>query len=142
MTKVVRDTFELRVFPDGDTGFGVELMQDANGGLERRVVRSWGTTLMGVNDHLFEALKTSGYRPTNLKRTRRKPFALSEVAGVRLGLVLLAVKPLRKLRRIEDVSAAVRELADDEAFYWFAKTTDTRYGHRAQRAFRDLVSDR
>ena len=37
---------------------------------------------------------------------------------------------------------AVRDLADDEAFYWYAKTTDSHYGQRAQRAFRDLVSDR
>lgn len=133
-----RSAFELQVFPEGDAGFGVELRQGANG----RVVRSWGTNLTAVNDHLLEALKASGYRPSALKRTRRKPFTLSEVSGVRLGLVLLAVKPLRKLRRIEDVSTAVRELADDEAFYWFAKATAARRGPRAQRAFRDLVSDR
>ena len=133
-----RSAFELQVFPEGDAGFGVELRQGANG----RVVRSWGANLTAVNDHLLEALRASGYRPSDLKRTRRKPFTLSEVSGVRLGLVLLAVKPLRKLRRIEDVSTAVRELADDEAFYWFAKATASRRGRRAQRAFRDLVSDR
>ncbi len=140
--KPSRSAFELRVFPDGDRGFGVELTQEITGHLDRKVVRSWGTNLLAVTDHLLEGLKASGYRPTDLKRTRRKPFALPEVQGVRLGLVLLTTKPLRKVRRIEDVSTAVRELADDEAFYWFAKTTDARHGHRAQRAFRDLVSDR
>ena len=134
--------FELRVFPHGDTAYGAELVQDANGNAARRVVRCWGTNLLAVSDHLLDALKAGGYRPTDLKRTRRKPFDLPEAAGVRLGLLLLAVKPLRKQRRVEDVSAAVRELADDEAYYWFAKATDSQTGRRAQRAFRDLVSDR
>ena len=142
MTRQAGDLFELRVFPHGNAGFGVELTQDSNGSTERKVVRCWGTNLIATNDHLLNALKASGHRPTDLKRTRRKPFTLPETAGVRLGLLLLAVKPLRKLRRIEDVSMAVRELADDEAFYWYAKTTDSHHGRRAQRAFRDLVSDR
>ena len=142
MTRQTADAFELRLFAHGDASFGVELTQDRNGRAKRKVVRCWGTNLLGVNDHLLDALKNSGYRPTDLKPTRRKPFALPEAVGVRLGLLLLAVKPLRKTRRIEDVSMAVRELADDEAFYWYAKTTDSRHGRRAQRAFRDLVSDR
>ena len=136
------DAFELLVFPHRASGFGVELAEDRNGDAGRRVVRCWGTGLTGVHDHLLEALKASGYRPDALKPTRRKPFALSETVGVRLGLLLLAVKPLRKPRRIEDVSVAVRELADDEAYYWYAKATDRYHGRRAQRAFRDLVSDR
>ena len=142
MIRQTADAFELRLFPRGDAEFGVELIQDQNGRAERKVVRCWGTNLLAVNDHLLDALRVSGYRPTDLKWTRRKPFALPEAAGVRLGLLLLAVKPLRKPRRIEDVSMAVRELADDEVFYWYAKTTDSQNGRRAQRAFRDLVSDR
>ena len=142
MIRQTTDAFELRLFPHGDTGFGVELTQDRNGRTERKVVRCWGSNLVAVHDHLLDALKNSGHRPTDLKRTRRKPFALPETVGVRLGLLLLAVKPLRKTRRIEDVSMAVRELADDEAFYWYAKTIDSRHGRRAQRAFRDLMSDR
>lgn len=142
MTRQTTDAFELRLFPRGDAGFGVELTQDRNGRVERKVVRCWGSNLLAVNDHLLYALRVSGYRPTDLKRTRHKPFTLPEAVGVRLGLLLLAVKPLRKTRRIEDVSMAVRELADDEAFYWYAKATDNQHGRRAQRAFRDLVSDR
>ena len=142
MSRQTADAFELRLFPHGDTGFGVKLTQDRNGSVERKVVRCWGTNLLAVNDHLVDALKVSGYRPTDLRRTRRKPFTLPEAVGVRLALLLLAVKPLRKMRRIEDVSMAVRELADDEAFYWYAKTIDSRHGRRAQRAFRDLMSDR
>ena len=142
MTLQTANAFELRLFPCGDAGFGVELTEDQNGHAERKVVRCWGTNLLAVNDHLLDALRLSGYRPTDLKLTRGKPFTLPEAVGVRLGLLLLAIKPLQKTRRIEDVSMAVQELADDETFYWYAKTTDSRHGRRAQRAFRDLVSDR
>ena len=44
--------------------------------------------------------------------------------------------------RLEEISAAVRTMSDDEAYYWFAKCTDPEHGLRAQRAFRDLWSDR
>lgn len=126
----------------GDTDLGVELAQEANGDSQHAVVRSWGVRLQAVSDHLFEALKASGHRPSDLRRNRHKPFELPEAVGVRLGLVLLATKPLRKIRRIEDISSAVREMSDDEAYYWYAKCTDTYHGRRAQRAFRDLLSDR
>ncbi len=138
----VGDAFELRVFPHGAVDFGVELTQESNGDGMRRVVRCWGAPLEMVTDHILDVLKAVGYRHTDLKRTRGKPFTIPETSGVRLGLLLLAVKPLRKVRRIDDVSEAVRGLADDEVFYWYAKTTDRHHGRRAQRAFRDLVSDR
>ncbi len=134
--------FELRVFPVGDVDLGVELVQASNGDAEHLVVRSWGPRLQAVGDHLLDALRAAGYRPADLKRNRKKPFALPEKVGVRLGLVLLATKPLRKIRRIEDISTAVREMSDDEAYYWYAKCTDPHHGRRAQRAFRDLWSDR
>ncbi len=135
-------SFELQVFPHSDEEFGVELREEANGAGVHRVVRSWGPALHLVGNHLLEALRASGYRTSDLKRTRRKPFALADSAGVRLGLALLTTKPLRKVRRLEEVAWAVRELSDDEAYYWYAKCTDAQTGRRAQRAFRDLVSDR
>ena len=137
-----RPPFELRVFPVGDTDLGVELVQSANGNAEHAVARSWGTRLQVISDHVFDALKASGYRPADLKRNRQKPFEMPETIGVRLGLVLLATKPLRKIRRIEDISAAVRAMSDDEAYYWYAKCTAAHHGARSQRAFRDLLSDR
>jgi len=135
-------TFTLQVFTHGEGGPGVELTEAGNGRGERRVVRVWGVPLLAVNHQLLEALKDSGYGPAALHPGRKQPFRLSEATGVRLGLLLLAVKPLRKLRRMEEVSMAVEALADDEAYYWYAKTNDSLYGRRAQRAFRDLVSDR
>lgn len=141
MTKT-RQPFELKVFPVGNADLGVELSQAANGDSNHAVVRTWGSGLQAVSGHVFEALRAAGHRPSDLKRNRQKPFDLPETVGVRLGLVLLATKPLRKIRRIEDVSSAVREMSEDEAYYWYAKCTDTHHGLRAQRAFRDLLSDR
>lgn len=134
--------FELRVFPRGTDTYGVELQEDANGIKPRRIVRSWGPAMHSVGNHLLAALRTSGYRTSDLKRSRRQPFTLANPVGVRLSLALLATRPLRKMRRLEEVSGAVAELSDDEAYYWYAKCTDAHSGRRAQRAFRDLVSDR
>ena len=121
-------SFQLRVFPIDNTDYGVELTQEINGQPHERVVRTWGTAMHVVGHHLLEALKSSGYRPTDLKRNRRKPFTMPETVGVRLGLALLAVKPLQKPRRIEEVASAVQELCDDEAYYWYAKCTHTNTG--------------
>jgi hypothetical protein len=137
-----RQPFELSVFPHADTEIGVELSQATDGSAGHSIVRSWGPRLQAVSDHMFDALKAAGYRPGDLKRNRQKPFALPEAVGVRLGLVLLATKPLRKIRRIEDIASAVRDMSEDEAYYWYAKCTDAHHGVRAQRAFRDLLSDR
>jgi hypothetical protein len=138
-----RSEFELAVLPVGDADLGVELRQraDSRSGA-RKVVFAAGQNLQAVGDHVLEAIRRAGHPPSQLRRTRREPFRLPEEAGVRLGLVLLAVKPLRKIRRIEEIASAVRTMSDDEAYYWFAKCTDPEHGLRAQRAFRDLWSDR
>ncbi len=52
-----------------------------------------GSVLRAVSDQVLDALKRSGYRATDLGASRREPFALSEEAGVRLGLLFLAIKP-------------------------------------------------
>ena len=134
--------FQLKVFPMGDTDYGIELAQEVNGQPHEPIARSSGSTMHVLGNHLLEALKASGYRPADLKRNRRKPFAVPEVIGVRLGLALMAVRPLHKPRRIEEVASAVQDLCDDEAYYWYAKCTQPHIGQRARRAFRDLVSER
>lgn len=136
--------FDLVVVPEGNVDVAVDLYQRPNGTANerRRVVGIGGWHLQAVSDHLMEALRSGGYRPSEIRRNRTKPLRLPEPAGVRLGLVLLATKPLRKVRRIEEISSAVRTMSEDEAYYWFAKCTDKDRGRRAQRAFRDLWSDR
>ncbi len=59
---------------------------------------------------------------------------------MRLGLLFLAVKPLRKTTRMGDISEQVQGMTDEEAYYWFSKTTSTNTSRRAQRALRLLLS--
>lgn len=141
-----RRAFSLRLIPVNERDFGVALEQVASNGPgdsqseSRPLVRVWGTPLRAVTDQLLEALKRSGYKATDLNPARRAPFALDEPLGVRLALLLLAVKPLRKHQRIEEVAAGVRSLSDEEAYYWFSKCADRRDGRRAQHALRVMLS--
>jgi hypothetical protein len=149
-----RRAFSLRLFPVNErdpsaqlrAGFGVAVEQVASDGAEgeqgagRPLVRVWGTPLRAVTDQLLEALKRCGYKATDLNPARRAPFALDEPLGVRLALLLLAVKPLRKHQRIEEVAAGIRSLSDEEAYYWFSKCADPRDGRRGQHALRVMLS--
>jgi hypothetical protein len=65
---------------------------------------------------------------------------LAEDRGVRLALLLMAVKPLRKVSRIEQVATGLRHMTDDEVYYWYSKCSDLETGQRAQRALRLLLS--
>ena len=131
--------FTLHVLPRADGTYGVELREAGNGGKSggRTVVRAWGPPLQAALDQVLEALRRSGYRPSDLHRRRQVPFALKEAWGVRVGLLLLALKPLRKVTRMECIAAAIREMPDEEVYYWFSKAAGSR---RAQRALRLLVS--
>ena len=60
---------------------------------------------------------------------------------MRLGLLFLAVKPLRKVTRMASISEQVRGMADEEAYYWFSKATDGATARRAQRAMRVLLAE-
>ncbi|MCA9054888.1 MAG: hypothetical protein KDA75_13695 [Planctomycetaceae bacterium] len=96
--------------------------------------------MRSVMDQILGTLKKAGYRPSDLSRTRKAPFELGEEAGVRLGLLMLAVKPLRKPSRMSDISEQVQSMAEEEAYYWFSKTTDDRVGRRSQKAMRILLA--
>jgi hypothetical protein len=126
----------LYVFARPDGSYGVELRQRVNGAErleERSVVRAWDAPLVAALTHVLEALRRSGYRPSDLHRGRREPFELREEAGVRLGLVLLALKPLRKTTRMERIAEAIGEMSDEETYYWFSKATSARSAQRAVR---------
>lgn len=99
-----------------------------------------GDTLRAVADHVIEALRQAGYRPTDLGASRREPFYLPEAIGVRLGLVMLAVKPLSKQTRIEAISYGIRIMPPEEAYYWYSKCTASDTADRAQKALRILLT--
>ncbi len=138
--------FALRLFPVNERDFGVLVEQVARNGrngsdaIRRQVVRAWGPPVRAVTDQLLEAVKRSGYKATDLNPARRAPFALEESVGVRLALLLLAVKPLRRHQRIEEVAAGVRAMSDEEAYYWYSKCADRRDGRRSQHALRVMLS--
>lgn len=130
--------FTLHVLPRADGTYGVELREAGSGKPGGRpVVRAWGAPLQAALDQVLEALRRSGYRPSDLHRKHQVPFALKEAWGVRVGLLLLALKPLRKTTRMEGIAAAIREMPDEEVYYWFSKAVGS---PRAQRALRLLVS--
>jgi len=143
-----KKTFELRVEPGSSTEYGLALYRMAarsqgNGdGHEpwQFVVRVHGIPMKSIIDQVLATLKQAGYRASDLARGRKVPFALSEELGVRVGLLMLAVKPLRKTARMSDVSEHIRGMAAEEAYYWFSKVTDAHQSRRSQKALRILLA--
>lgn len=133
--------FALQVLPRADGTYGVELREHMNGAPPegRTVVRAWGPPFQAALDQILEALRRSGYRSSDLHRGRKNPFELEERWGVRVGLLLLALKPMRKTSRMEAIASAIREMADEEAYYWFSKSSSSL---AAQKALRILAADR
>jgi hypothetical protein len=140
--------FELRVEPGKTTDYGLVLYRlpargedaDESDNGWQFVVRVAGVPMRAVVDQVLATIKQAGYRPTDLARSRKVPFALPEELGVRLGLLMLAVKPLRKTARMADVSEHIRSMTAEEVYYWFSKVTDNRQGRRSQKALRILLA--
>ncbi len=129
----------LYVIPRKDGTYGVELRQRINGKSGVReipIVRIWGRPMEVATELILESLRRSGYRLSDLHRNRKVPFELREEWGVRLGLVFLALKPMRKFTWMERIAEAIRSMPDEEAYYWFSKCTSSR---RAQVALRTML---
>jgi len=142
------NSFELRVEPGPTTDYGLALYRlparavgrNGNGRNWQLVVRVSGVPMRAVIDQAIVAIRQAGYRPSDLARNRKTPFALAEEQGVRLGLLLLAVKPLRKTSRMADVSEHIGRMTAEEAYYWFSKVTDAVHGRRSRKALRILLA--
>lgn len=138
--------FELRVIPRGNHDYGLVLYQrPLNSNTEEpgkpiRLVRIWDTPMKVVIERVLDSLKRNGYRPTDLSPSRKAPFALDEEPGARLALLFMAVKPLRKIGRMEEMSEGIRGMEPEEVYYWFSKCADAVSGRRSCRAFRILLS--
>lgn len=139
-----RGSYALRVLPRGRRPHGLELVEGPSGPEAedvRTVARIWGDPLEGIMDPVFGALRNGGHRPSDLGPRRQAPFALLEEDGVRLGLLFVALKPLRKASRIETVAGRIRRMEAEEMYYWFSKVTSEGEGRRAARALRILLSE-
>ena len=106
----------------------------------RLVVELGGNLLRSVADAILEELRRNGYAATDLAANRKEPFQFNEESGVRLGLIFLAVRPISKMARVEDISRGVRAMTKEELYYWFSKCTGPT-AERAQKALRNLLSD-
>jgi hypothetical protein len=101
-----------------------------------------GDPLRAIADHLLHALRANGHKATDLARAAgsEAPFYLDELTGLRLALILLAVKPLSRHDRIEAIGQGVRAMGDEEAYYWFSKCSAGPDATRAQKALRILLA--
>jgi hypothetical protein len=149
--------FALYAIPEGENGYRVALYQwvpTARNGLAGTPPQSrapgalWsvevgGDPLRAVTDHLLTALRANDYKATALARATggETPFYLDEPSGLRLALILMAVKPLSRHDRIEAIGQGVQLMSDEEAYYWFSKCSGGSGAVRAQRALRILLAE-
>lgn len=110
-------------------------------GAKQKEIRIWGLPLKVLTETLLKTLKKQGYRPTALTSQRKDPFSLDEISGVRLGLFFFALKPLRKVIRMEEIIAGIDRMSDEEAYYWYAKCTNSNNAQKSRKALRVLLSE-
>jgi len=58
------------------------------------------------------------------------------LTGLRLALILTAVKPLSRHDRIEAIGQGIQAMSAEEAYYWFSKCSAGSDSVRAQKASR------
>lgn len=138
--------FELKVFKRKGEELGIAFSERPSKseknvkGAKQKEIRIWGLPLKVMTETLLRTLKKQGYRPTTLTPQRKDPFSLDEISGVRLGLFFFALKPLRKVIRMEEIIAGIDRMVDEEAYYWYAKCTNGRNAQRSRKALRILLA--
>jgi hypothetical protein len=132
--------FRLIVLPTR-TSYGI-ILEETNGHIpSTRAVAKVDEQHTGrVLSSVMSAVKASGHPRTLLGPQRKAPIVLSEEAGVRLALALLATSPVAKARRIDAMLGGVDDMATEEAYYWYAKCVGP-FAGRARRALRTLLAD-
>ncbi len=150
--------FVLYTLPDPAGGYRAALYQWLNGRQTAKFAYEQATkpaaqalwsvdvdaqTLHATTEHLLAALRANGYKATDLARAvgSDKPFYLDEPTGLRLALILLAVKPLTRQDRIEAIGQGIQAMSGEEAYYWFSKCTAGPDAIRAQKALRVLLAE-
>lgn len=138
--------FELQVFKRKGDEMGLAFSEQPSKSnkkeknTKQREVKVWGLPLMVMTETILKTLKRQGYRPTALSSQRKAPFILDEISGVRLGLFFFALKPLRKVIRMEEIITGIDRMSDEEAYYWYAKCTNGRNAQKSRKALRILLA--
>jgi len=132
--------FHLLVAPT-ENAYGISL-EETNGRPEHAVVvaRADVRHVRAVLPAVMEAIKASGHQRSVLSPQRKVPIILSEEAGVRLALVLLATDRVSKLRRIDTMLGGVGNMPVEEAYYWYAKCMGAEAG-RVRKALRMFLAE-
>ncbi len=138
--------FALWVYAVSDSGYGLRLCQasvSGNGSLQSgaKIEQIHGDPLKLTLSDVLASIKRAGHKSSDLQRGRATPFRLDEEEGVRLAVLFMAVKPLRKIARIEAIAERVRAMAPEELYYWYSKSTDPDGARRARHALRVLIAD-
>lgn len=131
-------SFALQVMRD-PSGYSVELTVTSNGDTTV-LTRLEGDLMERLRPALVNAVVASKHPRTVLSPTRRAPIGLSEDAGVRLALMVLAAKPITKPRRVEEIRTGIDTMTSEEALYWYAQCTGPN-SNRALRALRILLAE-
>lgn len=123
--------FRLRVERDPKGRLAVVVLQHRLRHLGRAteldfepVARAMGLPLQVAMPLLAAAVRANGAAPSRLSRPHEDgdpPIELDEASGARVALALVAVRPLRKLERMEGVVHGIAEMSAEEALYWFAR---------------------
>lgn len=134
--------FRLTIERFGTDTYGLRL-EETNGTPDRDsvVARLTPERLSPFLPSLRSSLRESGHPVTIVGPARKAPVVLAEAAGVRLALAINAAAPLNRPSRRQSVLEGVAALSDEEAYYWYAKTTRADSGSRALRALRILLAD-
>ena len=144
-------TFQLLVEPRRNNEAALTLLMEPISRRKRtqddvkpeHVVSIWGNPLVAAFPTIHQLIRAEGYRPSDLRPGRRTNLKLKEDCGVLLGLLMKAVKPLRKLTRIQAVIEGVEGMSREEAAYWFSKainSPDDAERRRAMKAMRILLA--
>lgn len=121
--------------------YGVAL-EETNGRPEHTllVARADEKHTRAVLPAVMDAVKASGHQRSTLSPQRKAPIVLSEEAGVRLALVLLATDRVSKARRIDNMLGGVNNMAVEEAYYWYSKCMGADAG-RVRKALRMFLAE-
>lgn len=87
------------------------------------------------------SLKESGYKPSDLKRSRKTPFKLDEKNGVKMHLLFIAIQDIQKRSKVEDIIFGIDDMSREEALYWHSKIEGDKNKHekRGLKALRILL---
>lgn len=121
-------------------GFGIALEETtSHQRTTATVARADDVHTPAILPSIMTAVKSSGHPRTILGPQRKAPIVLSEEAGVRLALALVATTPVVKPRRIGAILGGIESMAIEEAYYWYSKCMGPDSG-RVRKALRIFLA--